>query len=331
MRAVTKIARNVLLAVAAVAAGALFQPAAAPADTGGISAVSTLPSLVAYVRRGDVYVSKSAIETRLTTDGGYSRPRWSPDSKQIAFLKGGRVWTMNANGTAKRQLTTRAASGPSWAPDSKSIAFASLSCNGGPGVFQISTTLAHATPKVLFPSDCRAEALPPEPAITTVPTGDLSARLRVDNAVAWSPDGASVAFRGGDCESIYNACLSVGTVASGREKTLAAYGGGSLQTSGFAVVPNWRSDGAKLSWTAEQQGETRADNQPLHVVEYDTVTGTRRTVGASLDREMAYVDATHGVATGQNLGGSWLMVVNLANGTRTAFHQGSQPSVQPTR
>jgi TolB protein len=330
MRAVTKIARNALLAVAAAAAGALFQPAAAPAATTGTSAVSTLPSLVAYVRRGDIYVSKSAIEIRLTTDGGYSRPRWSPDSKQIAFLKGGRVWTMNANGTAQRRLTTRAASGPSWAPDGKSIAFASLSCIGGPGVFQISTTVAHATPKVLFPSDCRQEPLPAEPAIT-VATGDLSARLRVDDAVAWSPDGRSVAFRGGDCESIYNACLSVGTVATGQEEILAAYGGGSLQTSGFAVVPNWRSDGAKLSWTAEQQGETRADNQPLHVVEFDTVTGTKRTVGASLDREMAYLDATHGVATGQYLGGSWLMVVNLANGTRTPFHQGSQASVQLTK
>jgi TolB protein len=358
MTAAAKIAGNIVLAVAGAATGALFQPAtahaapaapakaaaqatapaapakaaapAAPAKAAAQAAAPALSSLVAYVRSGDIYVSKGVTETRLTTDGGYSRPRFSPDGRQLALLKGGRLWTMNADGSARRRLTTRAASGPSWAPDSKSIAFASLSCSGGPGVYRISTTTVNAAPEVLFPSDCRGEALPAEPTITT-PTGGLSDRLRTDDAVAWSPDGGKVAFRGGNCESIYDACLSVGTVATGGEKTVAAFGGGSLQTKGFAVVPSWRADGAKLSWTAEQEGETTADDQPVHVVEYDTVTGAKRTVGATLDREMAYVDATRGVATGQYHGGSYVMIVNLATGARTAFHQGSQPSVQPVK
>lgn len=325
MKAVTKVAANTILALAGVAAGTLI--AATPAT----AATPSLPSLVAYVRSGDVYVSKGATETRLTRDGGYSRPRWSPDGRQIAFLKGGRVWVMKADGTAKRRLTTRAASGPSWSPDGRSIAFASLSCTGGPGVYRIATTVAGAQPEVLFPADCRGEELPAEPEITTGQVGALSDRLRYDDAVAWSPDGARIAFRGGNCESVYDACLSVGTVATGGEKTVAAYGGGSLQTSGFAVVPNWRADGAKLSWTAYQDGETAADDKPVHLVEYDAVTGAKRTVGGSLDREMAYVDATRGVATGQYKGGSYVMVVGLANGTRTPFHAGSQPSVQPIR
>jgi hypothetical protein len=140
-----------------------------------------------------------------------------------------------------------------------------------------------------------------------------------------------MAFRGGDCESTYDACLTVGTVATGGEKTVAAYGGGSLQTSGFAVVPNWRADGAKLAWTAYQKGETVAENQPLHVVEYDTATGAKRTVGASQDRELTYLDQTSAVATGTYRKGSWIMIVNLTTGARTPFHQGSQPSVQPVR
>src|SRR3712207_4080092 len=325
MKAVTKVAANTVLALAGVAAGTLV--AAAPAT----AATPSLPSLVAYVRSGDVYVSKGATETRLTRDGGYSRPRWSPDGKQIAFLKGGRLWTMKADGSAKRRLTTRAASGPSWSPDGRSIAFASLSCTGGPGVYRISATVTGAKPEVLFPADCRGEDLPAEPAITTGEVGALSDRLRYDDAVAWSPDGTRVAFRGGACESVYDSCLSVGTVATGGEKTVAAYGGGSLQTSGFAVVPNWRQDGAKLAWTAYQEGETAADDKPVHLVEYDAVTGAKRTVGGSLDREMAYVDATRGVATGQHKGGSYVMVVGLGNGTRTPFHAGSQPSVQPIR
>src|SRR5690242_11532887 len=91
MKAVIKVAGSTALAVFGLAAGALFAPAAASAAT------PTLPSLVAYVRGGDVYVSKGAAETRLTKDAGYSRPRWSPDGKQIAYLRGGQLWTMKAD------------------------------------------------------------------------------------------------------------------------------------------------------------------------------------------------------------------------------------------
>ena len=323
MRVVTRAAGTIALTVLGAAAGALFQTAPAAAAT------PAMPSLVAYVRSGDVWVSKGATETKLTTGGGWSRPRFSPDGRSIALLKAGQLWTMKADGTGRRRLTTRAASGPSWSPDSTNIAFASLSCSGGPGVYRISATAAKPRPQVLFPSDCRGEALPAEPAAGTGEAGALSDRLRYDDAVAWSPDGAKVAFRGGNCESVYDACLSVGTVATGAEKTVAAYGGGSLQTSGFAVVPNWRADGAKLSWTAYQEGETAADDRPVHLVEYDAVTGAKRTVGGALDREMAYLDASRGVATGQYRGGSWVMVVDLATGARTPLRSGSQPTVQP--
>jgi TolB protein len=326
MKAVARVAGRIVLAVLGAATGTLFQPAVASAAT------PALPNLIAYLRDGDIFVSKGAAETRLTRDGGYARPRWSPNGTQLAFLRGGRLWVMKADGSAKRRLTTRSASGASWSPDSGSIAFASMSCTGGPGVFQVSTagsTATGAQPRVLFPRDCRGEALPADVPALAIRAASLTDRLRTDDAVAWSPDGARIAFRGGDCESIYDACLSVGTIATGGEKTVAAYGGGSLQTSGFAVVPSWRSDGAKLAWTAYQQGETTADNQPVHLVEYDTTTGAKRTVGGNLDREMAYVDATRGVATGQYNGGSWVMAVNLTNGAHTAFHAGSQPSVQP--
>jgi TolB protein len=235
---------------------------------------------------------------------------------------------MNADGTAQRRLTTRAAAGPSWSPDGKWIAFASLSCTGGPGVYRIAASGRSAAPEVLFPSECRGEDLPAEePATPRV--GTLTDRLRTDDAVAWSPDGTKIAFRGGDCDSVYDACLSVGTVTTGAEQTVAAYGGGSLQNSGFAVVPSWRGDGARLAWTAYQEGETTADNEPVHLVEYNPATRTKRTVGSALDRELAYLDANRAVVTGQYRGGSWVTVVGLADGSRTLFHSGSQPSVRP--
>ncbi|MEU4622226.1 hypothetical protein AB0G04_19955 [Actinoplanes sp. NPDC023801] len=321
-------------AVAVSLSGALFQPAAGQAaGTDGAlssrSAEAALPGLLAYVRGGDVYVSKGATEKRLTTGGGHARPRWSPDGQRLAFLRKGRLWTMTADGGAQTRLSTRPAAGPSWSPDGKWIAFASLSCTGGPGVYRIPATAGATGPEVLFPRDCRTEDLPEEAAAGAT-TGSLNDRLRYDDAVAWSPDGTRLAFRGGDCESIYDSCLSIGTVATGEEKTVAAYGGGSLQNRGYAVVPSWRADGRKLSWTAYQEGETAAGNKPVHLVEYDVPTGTQRTVGSAMDRELAYADAGRAVITSRNRGGSWLTVLALTNGTRTLLRAGSQPSVQPT-
>jgi Tol biopolymer transport system component len=302
------------------AMAAVFPPSAASAAVG---------TDIAYVRGGEIYVSHGTAETRLTTGGGHSRPRWSPDGRRLAFLTGGQLWTMNADGTAQRRLTTRAAAGPSWSPDGKWLAFASLSCTGGPGVYRIPAT--GGAPEVLFPRDCRGEDLPAEQAPPAPRTGSLTERLRADDAVAWSPDGTRIAFRGGDCDSIYDACLSVGTVATGGEQAVAAYGGGGLENRGYAVIPAWRADGARLAWTAYQEGETTAENEPVHLVEYDPAARTKRTVGGALDRELSYLDAGRAVVTGQYRGGSWIVIVGLADGSRAPLHPGSQPSVRAAR
>ena len=87
---------------------------------------------------------------------------------------------------------------------------------------------------------------------------------------------------------------------------------------------------ARLAWTSYQVGETTADDQPVHVVEYNPATSAKRSVGGALDRDLVYLDASRAVVTAQYRGGSWVTVVGLTDGSRRPFHAGSQPSVRPT-
>ncbi|MBI3741499.1 MAG: alpha/beta fold hydrolase [Chloroflexi bacterium] len=52
-------------------------------------------------------------------------PRWSPDGKQIVFMRGDALWVMEANGAHARKLIEHPAknSDPRWSPDGSRIAF----------------------------------------------------------------------------------------------------------------------------------------------------------------------------------------------------------------
>ena len=70
--------------------------------------------------------------TQITSEGGLNeRPRWSPDSKQIAFVsdRGGseQIWLMSADGSGAKQVTNLAteAGGVLFVPDGKRLVFTS--------------------------------------------------------------------------------------------------------------------------------------------------------------------------------------------------------------
>src|SRR5436309_7464946 len=58
-------------------------------------------------------------------DGGETSPRWSPDGKQIVFLRGGQIFLMPAGGGNARALTVHATavSSPAWSPDGNLVYF----------------------------------------------------------------------------------------------------------------------------------------------------------------------------------------------------------------
>lgn len=68
---------------------------------------------------------------QLTTDGNNDRPRWSPDSKQIAFISdrsgSSQIWTIKPDGTEARQVTTLSteAAGVLYAPNGTHFVFTS--------------------------------------------------------------------------------------------------------------------------------------------------------------------------------------------------------------
>ncbi|GGK22410.1 hypothetical protein GCM10010124_13630 [Pilimelia terevasa] len=304
-----------VLTAAAVAAGLLGAPAPARA------AMPVFDKLVAYVRDGDVWVSRGPTERRVTTGGGHRRPRWSPDHTRLVVLRGDQVYVMKADGTARTRVTARPVGGAAWAPDGRSLALVSAACLGGPGVYRAPATGGALT--ALFPAACRDREIPPAPAPEAA-GGSLTARLRHDDGVAWSPDGARIAFRGGDCEAVLDDCLTLGNVATGGERLVAGYGGGGSALTGFAVVPSFRPDGAALTYSAYAEGPTAAQDQPLHVEEQDLATGATRTRGEPLDRESTYVDGTRLLATTQYRSSSWIVL--LAPAGRTLVRKGSQPA-----
>jgi len=68
---------------------------------------------------------------QLTTEGNNFRPRWSPDSRKIAFIstRGGsqQIWIMNADGSSQTQVTkiSTEADGVLWSGDGKNLLFTS--------------------------------------------------------------------------------------------------------------------------------------------------------------------------------------------------------------
>lgn len=70
---------------------------------------------------------------QITTEGNNDTPRWSPDSKKLAFVStrgnGGssQIWMMNHDGTGATQVTKLAseAAGVKWSPDGKALIFVS--------------------------------------------------------------------------------------------------------------------------------------------------------------------------------------------------------------
>ncbi len=227
-----------------------------------------LGSKIAFVSSRDgnaeIYVmdADGANVTRLTNNqASDGAPTWSPDGTQIAFASsrdGNRdIYIMNADGSGQVRLTTHEANdgGPSWSPDGSMIAFDS----GRSGSSQVWRT--------------------------NVDAGNWGSNLtqltndhplgRVNNFLAWSPNGLWIAFeadRDRDDPEIYLANAVDGT----NQQRLTF-------TRALDEVPEWTPDSKQIVYSTDRDGEPQNGNYEIYIMNVDGSDKRRLTAAPGQD------------------------------------------------
>jgi TolB protein len=167
-------------------------------------------------------------QQQVTSDGGDTDPAWSPDGTRIAFTNSGNVYTAQADGTGRTQVTHNPAnsyaSHPTWSPDGKTIAYAIITYP------QVEPYTAYTKISLLDVASGKEKPLP---------VADADAN---DTSPAWSPDGSTIAFasdRGGP-PRIY-------TVATDGSNLRV------LTAGAYDSLPAWSPDATRIAFVRNQQ------------------------------------------------------------------------------
>jgi Tol biopolymer transport system component len=139
--------------------------------------------------KGGLYAARGGHYNQLTEDPSDEQPAFSPDGRTIAFVRGGDIYAMRADGSGQHQLT----SGPEL--DGRPI----VSPNGRLVVFERRS--AEGTPRDLYTVRVMGGGLHP-----------LAATPDDDHEAAFAPDGRAVVFvrgvalaGGGVADDLYSA------------------------------------------------------------------------------------------------------------------------------
>ncbi|HEX5502058.1 MAG TPA: S9 family peptidase [Thermomicrobiales bacterium] len=257
--------------------------------------------------------------------GGEKRdtaPRWAPDGKRLAFLsdRTGKaqlyVLDLAAGGEARRLTDLKDGAGePAWSPDGRAVAFAALTGGADDDEDQGKSKEERDRAKANEPKrierlkyrfdgrgyfDERRRhlfvvAVPPPGA----PPGERPEPRQVtdgdwdDDAPAWSPDGATLAFvadREPDRDRHFGSDLWVVPAKGGRARRLT-------RGEGNVAGPAWSPDSGTIAYCGD-----RRDDRPFSTNRVWTITAWGRgkpvAVTAALDR-----DVNGGPGTDQTLPG----------------------------
>jgi dipeptidyl aminopeptidase/acylaminoacyl peptidase len=160
-------------------------------------------------------------------------PRWSPDAKQLAFMRdrGGDerfdIWLVDRDGEHERNVTNEPGvmhRDIAWSPDGTKLAYTANSGGKGfaIGVIDVATGAKRA--------------------LTDGARDDLQPR--------WSPDGTLLVFSSRRDDVRTNADLYVVAATGGDATRLETRGG----IDGESIDPRWSPDGTRLSFTTDTRG-----------------------------------------------------------------------------
>jgi dipeptidyl aminopeptidase/acylaminoacyl peptidase len=160
-------------------------------------------------------------------------PRWSPDAKQLAFLRdrGGDerfdIWLVDRDGEHERNLTNEPGvmhRDIAWSPDGTKLGYTANAAGKGFGVHVIDVTTGAKR------------------ALTDGARDDLQPR--------WSPDGTLLVFWSRREDVRTNADLYVVAASGGDVTRLETRGG----VDGESIDPRWSPDGTRISFTTDTRG-----------------------------------------------------------------------------
>lgn len=210
-------ATHALLLAAGLAAACALYLRALPLAPPAVAAAATPPARPEPVR---------ALTPGTSLDGF---PDWSPDGRQVVFMRDGRIWVMAADGSGARALSAGPEGtwevAPVWSPDGSRIAF--IRYNDGD---------------------------PVESALVAVrPAGGGEQVLTQEQGLmgfaAWHPSGQEIAYTLRDR-------LVVLDLRSRQRRTVVALGDGMDMLPGGVA---WTPDGQWLVFGAGQRGTGRPD------------------------------------------------------------------------
>ena len=233
-----------------------------------------------------------------------SAPRWSPDSKRIAYVTGGQIWTMEKDGDHKDQITkiSTNAAAPVWSPDGKWLAFNSDvypdcsddDCNKKKDeAADNSKVKAHITTRLLFRhwdewrDVKRAHVFVVSSKGGTardLTPGDFdsppyAAGSGVD--YAFSPDSQELAYvRNPDKveATSTNSDLYVVSLSGGAAKNITA------KNHGYDVGPIYTRDGKYIIYRSEATAGFEADR--WRIMSYNRATGVSTEVTRNFDQQV---------------------------------------------
>jgi Tol biopolymer transport system component len=271
---------------------------------------------IVFTRGNQVYSIKADGSglLKLTTGAKNYGPRWSPDGKRIAYVHeaaGARdIWVMNANGTSKKRVTNEGFVGsPAWSPDGAWLAYAGGSDLYTARLKRVRSTAPFGAPQTLSGIE---------------PDGLAVSSIGSHAAVAWSPNGKSLAYIGSYTAS-NNQHVLVLDLPTGQIRSVWIV---DHCCDGPAGDPSFSPDGQLLAFEAAVGSDNQIPPPSIEVVRVATRASVAFTTLLE-DEQPAYAPSgKHMVLMNDATGTPKLIVANANGSGRRVLTTGYQPDWQ---